>query len=289
MNQLENSQTLEQVESNLENDEMGFAYSTQIKGFEQSGLFNNQEVADYLKGLIPFTHLQACQELVYQAENFVPGLGELDLVKRLHQVVGERVYDRLGAEFGLDKDEFAHQYAEYILNEEGLRLTRNELYEKFRLDVFDGKEFNGDWKLYISNEANWRSFERLCEGMMQEVLPDDKWKVEVQRKQTYNGETKIFDIHIAERRRGGYSFVFDAKHFQKSTLNKNEIDTTLEYKTLSHASKAVILYSSSTEIPDHVRDYADEKGVALIQISDRPDAVETLKSDLSDAIEVLDL
>jgi len=32
----------------------------------------------------------------------------------LHQVVGERVYDSQGAEFGLDKDEFDDQYAEYI-------------------------------------------------------------------------------------------------------------------------------------------------------------------------------
>ena len=49
------------------------------------------------------------------------------------------------------------------------------------------------------------------------------------------------DISVAERRQGGRHFVIDCKHFPIAELNENEIQTTLDYKRRSKASKAIIL------------------------------------------------
>ena len=97
------------------------------------------------------------------------------------------------------------------------------------------------------SDLTWRQFEILCESLIRESLDPQKWRIASQRRRQYaDGETKIMDFHIAERRQGGRGIVIDCKHFPKAPLNENEIRTTVDYKRRSRASKAIILISSES-------------------------------------------
>jgi hypothetical protein len=92
-------------------------------------------------------------------------------------------------------------------------------------------------------------------------------RVKPQQKRTYaDGETKIMDFHIAEKRQGGKHYVIDCKHFPKADLSNHEIDTTLEYKDRSRASKAFVLLSDVSNCPPSVDRYAKSKGVKILRV-----------------------
>ena len=76
------------------------------------------------------------------------------------------------------------------------------------------------------------------------------------------------DIHVAERRVGGRAVVVDAKHFKVAHLNRNEVETTFDYKRRSRAAATLIVVSGSTVVPDSVQAYADGLGVDIIEADD---------------------
>ena len=117
-------------------------------------------------------------------------------------------------------------------------------------------------------DMSWRDFERRCEELVKSCFPDEKFRVACQVPRTYaDGTTKRMDISIAERRRGGKHYVVDCKHFRVAVLNENEIRTTLEYKRISNASKAIILVSASSNCPDNFVKSARRQGVLVVKVS----------------------
>ena len=117
-------------------------------------------------------------------------------------------------------------------------------------------------------ELTWREFEQRCEDLVNRTFPDKKYRVECNQPRTYaDGRTKRMDISIAERRQGGCHFVIDCKHFPIAELNENEIQTTLDYKRRSRASKAIILVSKSSYCPSRFMASAKRQGVLVLTVS----------------------
>ena len=128
--------------------------------------------------------------------------------------------------------------------------------------------FDSFKELLKEKNMSWREFEKRCENLIERRVPGNEYRINPQRERTYaDGQTKRMDIHIAERRRGGNHHVVDCKHFPKATLNENEIQTTLEYKKISRASKAIILVSASSNCPDTFVNSAREQGVRVKKVS----------------------
>ena len=101
--------------------------------------------------------------------------------------------------------------------------------------------------------VDWRLFERDCAALIRRCFPNEKYRVAEQRARKYaDGMTKIMDIHVAERRQGGRHYVIDCKHWPIGRLHEGEIQSTLDYKRRSGASKAIILISESSNCPDPV-------------------------------------
>jgi hypothetical protein len=119
----------------------------------------------------------------------------------------------------------------------------------------------------MHEELTWREFEILVEDAFDAALDPDKWRIENQWERHYsNGDTvKRMDVHVAERRQGGRGFVIDAKHFKKSKLKRREVDTTLEYKSLCRASKAIIIVSDVTIVSDSAESCAEEMDVEILR------------------------
>jgi len=125
----------------------------------------------------------------------------------------------------------------------------------------------------VPNSAmSWREFELLVEESVHFALNPNIWRIATQwNRQYYNRENPNnpiparMDIHIAERRQGGIGVVIDAKHFQIAPLNRNEIDTTENYRRRCRASKALIIASQSTIIPQSVANYSYQLKVDLMQ------------------------
>ena len=121
--------------------------------------------------------------------------------------------------------------------------------------------------MFEPRKMTWKQFEKYCEDLIQRCFPDDKYRVECQKVGTYrDGVTKRMDISIAERRPGGRHYVVDCKHFPTAILNENEIQTTLEYKRLSKAAKAIILISGQSNCPDSFKRSAERQGVPVIRV-----------------------
>ena len=115
--------------------------------------------------------------------------------------------------------------------------------------------------------ADWWVFEQDCPELIRQCLPNDEFRVAVQRVSTYaDGVTKRMDIHVAERRPGGRHYVIDCKHWPVAFLNEAEIQTTIEYKIRSRASKAIILISQSSNCPDTFIKSAERQGVPVIRV-----------------------
>jgi hypothetical protein len=74
------------------------------------------------------------------------------------------------------------------------------------------------------------------------------------------------DISVAERKPGGRHYVIDCKHWPIAYLNEHEIETTLDYKRRSKASKEIILVSASSNCPDKFMDSAYRQGVPVIRV-----------------------
>ena len=68
------------------------------------------------------------------------------------------------------------------------------------------------------------------------------------------------DLTPAERRQGGKAIVLDAKHFTVTPLNRNEVDTTDEYRKRTRASHAVLAVSPVTKVPQSVHDHVERIG-----------------------------
>ena len=114
----------------------------------------------------------------------------------------------------------------------------------------------------------WREFEQRCEDLACRCFPNEKYRVECNRPRTYaDGQTRRMDISVAERRQGGRHFVIDCKHFPIAELNENEIQTTLDYKRRSKASKAIILVSKSSNCPSRFMASAKRQGVLVLTVS----------------------
>ena len=123
-------------------------------------------------------------------------------------------------------------------------------------------------EMFREKDMTWREFEERCQDLIKGLFPPDKFVTEFQREKTYaDGETKRMDIYIAEKRQGGRHYVVDCKHFPKATLNENEIQTTLEYKRKSKASRAVILISAQSNCPDSFISSAERQGVIVQKVS----------------------
>ena len=121
--------------------------------------------------------------------------------------------------------------------------------------------------MFEPREMKWREFEKYCEDLIQQCFPNDKYSVKCHNKKTYpGGVIKIMDIKIAERRQGGKAYVVDCKHFPTATLSENEIQTTLSYKRLSKAAKAIILISEQSNCPDSFKKSAERQGVPVIRV-----------------------
>lgn len=116
-------------------------------------------------------------------------------------------------------------------------------------------------------EMDPRDFEQQCEDLVGYCLHDKQYRIKNQRRQIYGGRTKIMDIYIAERKQGGRHYVIDCKHFTTRPLDMNEIQTTLEYKRLSRASKAIILISGKTNCPPRIKEFAKSQDVPIIRVS----------------------
>ena len=111
------------------------------------------------------------------------------------------------------------------------------------------------------SDMSWREFERHCEDLVKGCFSKKEYRVQFNVPKKYaDGTTKRMDIHVAERRRGGRHFVIDCKHFPKAHLNENEIQTTLDYKRKSKASKAIILVSEASNCPDSFKRSAKDQG-----------------------------
>ena len=114
----------------------------------------------------------------------------------------------------------------------------------------------------------WREFEQRCEELARRCFPNQKYRVECNQPRTYaDGNTRRMDISVAERRQGGRHFVIDCKHFPIAELNENEIQTTLDYKQRSRASKAIILVSRSSNCPSRFMASARRQGVLVLTVS----------------------
>lgn len=115
---------------------------------------------------------------------------------------------------------------------------------------------------------DWKKFEIDCFHLVETCFPDDTYRVEYQPTRLYaDGQTKRMDISVAERRQGGNHYVIDCKHWPVAYLNENEIRTTLDYKTRSKASKAIILVSASSNCPEKFIQSASSQGVPVIRVS----------------------
>ena len=130
--------------------------------------------------------------------------------------------------------------------------------------------FNKTEEQETHGEMTWREFEIHVENAFDQALDGDKWRIAKQWRRVYlnkeGGARSVrMDIHVAERRQGGFSFVIDAKHFKVSPLSINEIDSTLEYKRMCRASKDIIIASNVTYIPLKIEEYANKNGVILLR------------------------
>jgi hypothetical protein len=115
------------------------------------------------------------------------------------------------------------------------------------------------------DDMTWREFEKEVEQDVQDQVSSDEYRVETQRSSTYDdGETKVMDVHVAEKRQGGCHHVIDAKHFN-GDLPVSEIVDTKDYQTRSRASSATVIISDTTTIPDNTQDKADELGVDIVR------------------------
>ena len=112
-------------------------------------------------------------------------------------------------------------------------------------------------------EMSWRQFEMFVEDAIGRAVDEMRWRVIAQREKPYTtpgGDTvnKRLDLHIAERRQGGRSIVIDAKHYKKTDLNRQQIDSVEEYRRLCRASLGLLTVSEVTNIPRSVYDYIDK-------------------------------
>ena len=89
-------------------------------------------------------------------------------------------------------------------------------------------------------------------------------RVAAQKPTTHGGVDKRYDVHIAERRQGGYSVVLDAKRFSQP-LPKHEIETTPAYTTGGKASGVAVMISSTTTVSAAAAEFAAANDVAIIQ------------------------
>ena len=122
--------------------------------------------------------------------------------------------------------------------------------------------------LFKEREMSWHEFEQRCLELVHRCFPDEDFRIAYQREQSYaDGQTKRMDISIAEKRQGGCHYVIDCKHFTKADLNQHEIDTTLDYKRRSRASKAILMVSNDSNCPQRFLDAAERQGVLVVTVS----------------------
>ena len=103
-------------------------------------------------------------------------------------------------------------------------------------------------------------FQRSVAERSQSALNPSEWRVRSPGRKKYlkPGREPVVlcpDLHIAERRQGGKAIVLDAKDFKHTPLNRNEVDTTDEYRKRTRASHAVLAVSPDTKVPQSVHDH----------------------------------
>lgn len=139
-------------------------------------------------------------------------------------------------------------------------------------------------------DMSWRQFEQFVEDVVADAVDGMSWRVVAQRQKPYatpGGDTvnKRLDFHVAERRQGGKGVVIDAKHFKRSNFNRQQVDSTEEYRRLCRASLAVLAVSDVTYIPESVYDYIDRHPRVEVMFVDEtfPDNFMALLEDISRA------
>lgn len=123
--------------------------------------------------------------------------------------------------------------------------------------------------MYKNDEkiSHWKEFELFCIDVLERSIDPKKWRIKYQHSRKYSdGLNKSVDFHIAERRQGGNSIVVDCKHFITAAINRNEINTTLDYKRRCRASKAIMLISSVSKISDNILSYAEKNDVTVTKV-----------------------
>ena len=121
---------------------------------------------------------------------------------------------------------------------------------------------------FSEREMTWHEFELRCLELVDRCFSEDEFRVEYQRRRAYSdGQTKIMDISVAEKRQGGRHYVIDCKHFPTAELTEHEIYTTLDYKRRSRASKAILMVSSDSNCPQRFLDAAEREGVLVAPVS----------------------
>lgn len=128
--------------------------------------------------------------------------------------------------------------------------------------------------LLKEKDMGWRDFEKRCEELVRRAFSDKKYRIESQRRSTYcDGRERRMDISIAERRQGGCHFVVECKHLTIATLSRYHIQTTLDYRRRSRATKAIILVSKGSNCPDSTLSFAESQGIRVLEISTKKSAL----------------
>lgn len=104
--------------------------------------------------------------------------------------------------------------------------------------------------------AEWSDFQEHIYKTIRKNYPAwQGWKIERQ-KELATGRKPDFVIYKSHKR-----VVIDAK--DKAKLTSTDIDQVWEYKATYKASRAIISIAHDTEVPQSVREYANEAGIEI--------------------------
>lgn len=125
--------------------------------------------------------------------------------------------------------------------------------------------------LLQDREMTPREFEQVCEELVKDGFPDDKYKI-TPKRHIRNG---IMDILISERKRGGKRYVIECKHYPKTRLQKEKVVRQVEgdrrnegYRRNERASKAILLISGATKsFSPGFEEYLNSKGIEVLSVS----------------------
>ena len=116
--------------------------------------------------------------------------------------------------------------------------------------------------------TDWRRFEKHCEKLVRETLSAERWVISPQRHRAYSDGNMRLDIHVHDKttRGGGFRAVFECKHKPGTGLTKKDVEQVDDQKTRGRVSMAMLLHSSSTDVPESVRRYARDLDIHIVSV-----------------------